>query len=404
MITASSVQRILSLLPDASRVCDTTCYGPIRYTAAGGVQVLMTQGGVIFPFSMEDYSIRHADQLYRSTLAGSAWSTPLETITRKNGGPWMSEPVYMNAHPEDFISAWTVGNVVNIGSEYLGIFCGCCADPNCGTEWGPVATPYGSRLSPFPYFNAFLFKSPNGIDQWEMITNPYGLDTGDRLLDARFMGLTPAPSDYNLPPAGPTGFKGLDKCSIGVLHPDGHWYGTADFWSSFGPKTLVWRIDQSAFTAVLASDSIKTGALPEIWNGSQWIVANDGIIPAELNTSDLFHGNAFDTPAGTPALAPPGSPGRYMIALLMSPTPETIQRVVGISFTDNFIHWKPKEAITEPMSFVIGDPQVYAEPDGSITLLFDATECPDTAYNGRGIYEAHIPPAEVPRVHAVVNS
>ena len=270
MITTSSVQRILSLLPDPSRVCDTTCYGPIRYTAAGGVQVLMTQGGVIFPFNMQDYSTRHADQLYRSTRAGGVWSMPLETVTRKNGGPWMSDQDYMNAHPEDFISAWTVGNVVKIGSEYVGIFCGCCADPNCGTEWGPVPTVYGSRLSPFPYFNAFLFRSPNGIDQWQMVTNPYGLNTGDKLLDARFMGLTPMPSDYNLPPAGPTGFKGLDKCSIGVLHDDGHWCGTADFWSSFGPKTLVWRIDQSAFTAVLAGDSIGSGALPEIWNGSQW--------------------------------------------------------------------------------------------------------------------------------------
>ena len=53
-----------------------------------------------------------------------------------------------------------------------------------------------------------------------------------------------------------------------------------------------------------------------------------------------------------------------------------------------------------------GDPgaQVYAEADGSTTLLLDGTECPHTDYNGRGIYEARIPPRDVPRVHAVVNS
>jgi hypothetical protein len=235
-----------------------------------------------------------------------------------------------------------------------------------------------------------------------MVTNPYGLNTGNQLPDARFLGLTPAPSDYNLPPDGPTGFKGLDKCSIGALHDDGRWYGTSDFWSSFGPKTLVWRIEQRAFVAALDGDPIRERGFPEIWNGAEWVAARNGIIPAEFNT-DLWHGNAFDAPAGTPTVAPPGSPGRYMLALLMSPTPETTHRVVGVTFTDDFIRWTPKEAITEPMPFEVGDPEVYAERDGSGTLLFDATECPDTPYDGRGIYEARIPAAELPRMRAVVS-
>lgn len=401
-----NVRRIAGLVGPTGDPCDTTCYGPIRYRAAGGAEMLLTQGGIIRPMTPSDPTLRHADQLYLSRRQpDGSWSTPAETITRRNV-PWMARG---DLRPSSFISAWTVGNVVPIGDKFVGIFCGCGSDPNCCTEWSFNDTPFGSCTTPFPYFNAFMFTSDNGIDGWKMVENPYGVDVGDPMLNARFMGFTPTTdADKNLPPVGPTGFKGLDKCSIGVLHSDGYWYGTADYWSPWGPKTLAWRCDlERGVRSLGRSDFIKA---PHVWNGVRWITAVNGIIPAEFNT-DLWHGNAFDCPAGTITLAPPGSPGRYMIALLRSPELPAnerlsvsslsvrglgthvamgggnlaIHRQIAVSFTDNFTEWMPPVPIGPLFDREVLDPQVYATEDGYIDAYWSASSCA-AIWDGRAIW------------------
>lgn len=399
MLKWSDFRRIISLTSDPTQTCNVTCYGPIRYEDRIGRRVILTQGGIITPpggWKMDDYSVRHADQLYLSIDSGlsliqnQSWTPPREVVTRKNVR-WMNDPAYMGRHPEAFVSAWTVGNVIQIpghpDNEFIGIFCGCVNDPNCGTEWGFDATPYGSRLSPFPYFQAFVMRSPNGIDGWEVVENLFGKKSGDVIEDSRFLGLTPAPADYNLPPDGPTGFKGVDKCSIGVQLADGLWYGTADFWSSWGPKTLVWR--------ALLTELKENG--PEIHVDGVWYPTADGAIPAWINNDTskaqadrIWVGNAFDCPAGTITIAPPNSPHKYMIALLKSLDGEPPHRRVQVSYTDDCVSWTSAVPVTEMMPVEIGDPQVYAEVDGSVTVLMDATECPNTAYNGRGVYEGNV--------------
>jgi hypothetical protein len=399
MLKWSDFRRIISMTSDPTQICNTTCYGPIRYTLRTGEKVILTQGGVISPpggWRMEDYSVRHADQLYGSLEVGrasglSGWTPPLEVVIRANVR-WMNDPHFMAAHPEAFVSAWTVGNVIQLpghpDNEFLGIFCGCVSDPNCGTEWSFDANPYGSRISPFPYFQAFVMRSRNGIDGWSVVENLFGKKSGNVIEDSRFLGMTPTPQDYNLPPAGPTGFKGVDKCSIGVQLADGLWYGTADFWSSWGPKTLIWRadIEEGMFTQpqVLLSDygwwSCDRGELPSIANNHL------GVEPSRR----IWVGNMFDCPAGTITPAPPSAPRKYMIALLKSLDGEPAHRRVQVSYTDDCVSWTPAVPLTEMLPVEVGDPQVYAEDDGSVTVLLGATECPGSAYAGRGVYEGNV--------------
>jgi len=381
----SDFRRIVSFPGDATQVCATSLYGPIRYTVHGGQQVIMAQGGIIGGFEMQDYSLRHSDQLYRSVPFGSGpWTAPEEMVTRHNF-PWMEDPAYMALHPEAFISALTVGNVVQVPghpdfNEFIAIF-GCCVnDPNCCTEWSARATPYGSCISPFPRFEAIMMASPDGLTGWHPVAPLFGKTSGNVIEDARFLGMTLTPEDYNLPPVGPTGFKGVDKCSIGVQLADGMWYGTADFWSSWGPKTLIWR-------AVINEKVLNR---PQVYANRQWWDCAFGIMPPFINNdtskveSDrIWVGNAFDCPTGTITIAPPTSPGKYMIALNKS-------RQVLVSFTNDCVNWTPAQSLTETLDRDIGNPQVYAEDDGSMTVLLDATECAGEVWGGRGVYEGNV--------------
>jgi len=389
----SDFRRIISFLGDPARVCKTSCYGPIRYRVHNGQQIIMTQGGFDPPsgFVMQDFSLRHVDQLYKSRRIFSTvvpepvgWDAPQEMVTRHNF-PWMEDPAYMALHPEAFISALTVGNVVQVPghpdfNEFIGIF-GCCVnDPNCCTEWSAKANPYGSCVSPFPRFEAIMMASPDGLTGWHPVAPLFGKTSGNVIENARFLGMTPTPEDYNLPPAGPTGFKGVDKCSIGVQLADGMWYGTADFWSSWGPKTLIWR-------AVINEKVLNR---PQVYANRQWWDCAFGIVPPFVNNdtskaeSDrIWVGNAFDCPAGTINVAPPTSPGKYMIALNKS-------RQILVSFTNDCVNWTPAQSLTETLDRDIGNPQVYAEDDGSVTVLLDATECPGEVWGGRGVYEGNV--------------
>lgn len=389
MLKFSDFKRIISMTDDPAQTCHVTAYCPFRYAIHDGSKVIMTQGGIVDPvggWKPDGYDTRHVDQLYVSKEnTDKTWTLPTEMVTRHNVR-WMKDSAYMNANPAAFISAWTGGNVIQIGDEFIGIFCGCVNDPNCCTEWGTKSNAYGSCISPFPHFESFIMASRNGIDGWHIVEDLFSKKSGNVIEDARFLGMTPTPDDYNLPPKGPTGFKGVDKCSIGVLHTDNYWYGTADFWSSWGPKTLIWR-------AILRSTAID---FPAVWDGRGWLDCENGILPTKFNNdttkaeSDrIWVGNAFDCPAGTLTTAPISSPRKYMIALLMSPEAGRPYTQVGVSFTDDFVNWTPKQALTENMEFQVGDPQVYAESDGSITILFGATECTGEAYRGRGIYKGN---------------
>lgn len=402
MLKFTDFRRIVSFPGTPEQVCNTSCYGPQRYTLPNGSKVIMSQGGIITSpdwYLHIDYKERHADQLYRSAQQppipdGPAmpvtWTPPVEMVTRRQVR-WMNDPAYMSLHPEAFISAWTGGNVIQLpghpDNEFLGIFGGCVSDPNCCTEWSATANLYGSCVSPFPYFQAFMMRSPNGIDEWEIVENLFNKKWGNVIEDARFLGMTPTPADYNLPPAGPTGFKGVDKCSIGVLHTDGLWYGTADFWSSWGPKTLIWRcdIEERVFTQ------------PQIWVEGGWWSCDRGELPAFVNNNlavpvadRIWTGNAFDCPAGTITLAPPNHPGKYMTALNKSLPGEVPHRRAHVSFSNDCVNWTPAQPLTELLDREIGNPQVYAEDDGSITVLLDATECPGAVWGGRGVYEGNV--------------
>jgi hypothetical protein len=419
MIPLSNIRRILEHAEPILEgdPCRQTCYSPIRYTAANGRQMLMTQGGIIIP--MTTLPNPHADQLYLSEFQpDGSWSAPAEMITWRQV-PWMKDGGTRETYSAGYISAWTNGNVRPIGSKFVGVFCGCGSDPSCCTEASVNETPFGPchpvpGFTQYPCFNAFMFISDNGVDGWKMVENPYGISEPDPMLRARFVGRTPKPDEFRLAPAdGPTGYKGIDHCSIGPLLPDGYFYFTCDFWSSWGAKTLIMRTRIAIIGEQIFVDN------PQIWNGGAWIAAVNGIIPDEFNeapgillpTKDapngpwtdnqqIFHGNAFGYPVGTIIEAPPGSPGKYAVPLLYTPrgTPNVEQhRAIAIAYSGDCVHWLPETQVGAGFTRQVLDPNLFLRSDGHLDVLWGATECPDGdgPYSGLGIYVGDTGPADL---------
>lgn len=420
MIQFSQVRRILSLDPDPGA---SSYYGPIRFSA-DGQEYLIGQGGradngnasgkwEMAPFMTQE---RFADKLFISRLVDGVWSAP-QLLIGRHSFPWMSDAAYLNANPKSFVSAVTSGNVIDLGDTLMMAASACVSDPNIGTEWSRIASPYGSRMDPWPYFRAFCFTcSKAALAAWQLgqdarnlfalVVNPYGRDTGDLTIDASFMGLTPGPDDL-LPPAPfNTGFKGIGQGHGGAIHSDGRVYGTLVLWTKWRPKSMLWRWLPSRYPT--AADSRLVYA-PELWDGSAWIaldlISERGEIPRRLfDFADEWTGAVFERPARAIVRNPYPDGGKYIVPLLSAPPDGPTNGTVEWQATDNFTDWSPRQRFTLPFPFDGTVPGAVIDPfiaaDG--TLLFASTLgqdgkqlCQGDAYTGGvGIYEATLAGSE----------
>lgn len=392
------VEGAASIIDYAPDKCAGTYYAP-HYMLDGATEKMYIMGGslslpMLYPLTSEH---RFADEIYMTSrsVGNPYWGDVVQVLDKTNFH-WYADGPWLEAHPEDYIGAVASPSVIYRDGRYHMAFTATINDPNICAGEHPERATYGPCRTPWSYFVMMWATSPDGV-HWTVEDNPFNRSgVASHALRASALWYTPSPEEERLD-NGAGGFKGVTGVSM-EQHGD-YWYFLFSFWSSYGPKNGVARIQYSKSAPGL------TGT-PEIFNSwtREWVAMPDGKIPTWFN-EDQFYGSPFAWYASRVTKARDAS-GVFFVATIT----EGFGHLVTYRITRDFETWTPARDVLarntvhlSPSSYMLSviDPGLWLTPQGW-QIFYASTQTnagthrcgnQDTttiigAFRGMGIYQA----------------